>query len=70
MQASQALEGVFVNSGDNPFELIKESIKYVLFLFFRQHILDFVKILQLFFSFFLGYCLNIRAHSLIWKTRR
>ncbi|KAK4427037.1 putative galactinol--sucrose galactosyltransferase 2 [Sesamum alatum] len=27
VQTSQALEGVFVNSGDNPFELIKDSIK-------------------------------------------
>ncbi|KAK6148257.1 hypothetical protein DH2020_019169 [Rehmannia glutinosa] len=27
IQTSQALEGVFVNSGDNPFELIKDSIK-------------------------------------------
>ncbi|KAI3464230.1 hypothetical protein Pfo_020893 [Paulownia fortunei] len=27
VQTSQALEGVFVNSGDNPFELIKYSIK-------------------------------------------
>ncbi|KAL8556853.1 hypothetical protein ACS0TY_004359 [Phlomoides rotata] len=26
-QTSQALEGVFVNSGDNPFELLKDSIK-------------------------------------------
>ncbi|KAI3464163.1 hypothetical protein Pfo_020826 [Paulownia fortunei] len=26
VQTSQALEGVFVNSGDNPFELIKDSI--------------------------------------------
>lgn len=27
VETSQALEGVFVNSGDNPFELIKDSIK-------------------------------------------
>ncbi|KAG8378712.1 hypothetical protein BUALT_Bualt07G0013800 [Buddleja alternifolia] len=27
VQTSQALEGVFVNSGDNPFELLKDSIK-------------------------------------------
>ncbi|KAL7153544.1 hypothetical protein ABFS83_04G176800 [Erythranthe nasuta] len=27
IQTSEALEGVFVNSGDNPFELIKDSIK-------------------------------------------
>ncbi|KAL5544041.1 hypothetical protein UlMin_007825 [Ulmus minor] len=27
VQTSQALEGLFVNSGDNPFELIKNSIK-------------------------------------------
>ncbi|PIN22495.1 Galactinol--sucrose galactosyltransferase [Handroanthus impetiginosus] len=27
VQTSEALEGVFVNSGDNPFELIKDSIK-------------------------------------------
>ncbi|KAL0364503.1 UNVERIFIED_CONTAM: putative galactinol--sucrose galactosyltransferase 2 [Sesamum angustifolium] len=30
VQTSQALEGVFVNSGDNPFELIKDSIKPLL----------------------------------------
>ncbi|KAH6819970.1 hypothetical protein C2S53_018129 [Perilla frutescens var. hirtella] len=29
VQTSQAMEGVFVNSGDNPFELIKDSIKIV-----------------------------------------
>ncbi|KAK7350666.1 hypothetical protein VNO77_09524 [Canavalia gladiata] len=27
VQTSQSLEGVFINSGDNPFELIKDSIK-------------------------------------------
>lgn len=29
VQTSQSLEAVFVNSGDNPFELIRDSIKYV-----------------------------------------
>lgn len=29
VQTSQAFEAVFMNSGDNPFELIKDSIKYV-----------------------------------------
>ena len=33
VETAQAMEGVFVNSGDNPFELIKDSIKYVLLLF-------------------------------------
>lgn len=28
VQTSQILEPVFINSGDNPFELIKNSIKY------------------------------------------
>lgn len=32
VQTSQSLEAVFVNSGNNPFELIRNSIKYVLFL--------------------------------------
>lgn len=31
VQTSQALEALFVNSGDNPYELIKHSIKYVFF---------------------------------------
>jgi raffinose synthase len=29
VQTCQSLEAVFVNSGDNPFELIRDSIKYV-----------------------------------------
>lgn len=29
MRTTQVLEAVFINSGDNPFELIKDSIKYV-----------------------------------------
>jgi hypothetical protein len=27
VQAAEAVDAVFVNSGDNPFKLIKESIK-------------------------------------------
>lgn len=29
VQTSEAFEAVFINSGDNPFELIKDSIKYI-----------------------------------------
>ena len=31
MQTTEVLEAVFINSGDNPFELIQNSIKYVQF---------------------------------------
>lgn len=31
VQTTEVLEAVFINSGDNPFELIQNSIKYVKF---------------------------------------
>lgn len=40
MQTSQAVEAVFLSSGDNPFKLIKDSIKYA-FVFTRYNLLRF-----------------------------
>lgn len=77
VQTSQSLEAVFVNSGDNPFELIKDSIKYVFVMFYNcpyyftmlevrtEDILHFH-----FISNFIGYWRNTKELSVILKTRR
>lgn len=52
VRTAQVLEAVFINSGDNPFELIKDSIKYFMSCFIAEKVINCNFSLEMLFNVF------------------